>query len=76
MADLKAWSHGVRKANWIKSMDNGEIEGIISVDIRKAFDSIEYKVWCSVPQAKMVPVLFNSSNLSSSPHSQFVLISI
>ena len=30
--------------NCLESMDNGEITGIISVDIRKAFDSIDYKI--------------------------------
>ena len=30
--------------NWIENMDNGEITGLISVDIRKAFDSIDHKI--------------------------------
>ena len=42
---------------WFENMDNGEITGLVSVDIRKAFDSIDHKiqlrklgvqsVWCS-----------------------------
>ncbi|CAB3993174.1 Hypothetical predicted protein [Paramuricea clavata] len=30
--------------NWFENMDNGEITGLISVDIRKAFDSIDHKI--------------------------------
>ena len=30
--------------NWFENMDNGEITGFISVDIRKAFDSIDHKI--------------------------------
>ena len=30
--------------NWLESMDIGEIIGLISVDIKKAFDSIDHKI--------------------------------
>ncbi len=30
--------------NWFENMDNGEITGLISVDIKKAFDSIDHKI--------------------------------
>ena len=30
--------------NWLESMDIGEIIGLISVDIREAFDSIDHKI--------------------------------
>ena len=30
--------------NWFENMDNGEITGLISVDIRKAFDFIDHKI--------------------------------
>lgn len=29
---------------WLENMDNGELTGLISVDIRKAFDSIDHKI--------------------------------
>ena len=29
---------------WFENMDNGKITGLISVDIRKAFDSIDHKI--------------------------------
>ena len=29
---------------WLENMDNGKLIGLISVDIRKAFDSIDHKI--------------------------------
>ena len=30
--------------NWLEKMDNGELTGLKSIDIRKAFDSIDHKI--------------------------------
>ena len=30
--------------NWLEKMDNGELTGLISIDIRKVFDSIDHKI--------------------------------
>ena len=30
--------------NWLGKIDNGELIGLISIDIRKAFDSIDHKI--------------------------------
>ena len=30
--------------NWLEKMDNGQPTGLISIDIRKAFDSIDQKL--------------------------------
>ena len=30
--------------NWLEKMDNGKLTGLISIDIRKAFDSIDHKI--------------------------------
>ncbi len=30
--------------SWFENMDNGELTGLISVDNRKAFDSIDHKI--------------------------------
>jgi hypothetical protein len=30
--------------NWLENMDNGKLTGLVSVDIGKAFDSIDHKI--------------------------------
>ena len=40
--------------NWLESMDNGEITGLISVDIRKAFNSIDHKILLKTMQEQFV----------------------
>ena len=59
--------------NWFENMDNGEITGLISVDIRKAFDSIDHKILLRKMQdqfgvqdfaLKWVPILFDETKPS------------
>ena len=35
---------------WLENMDNGKITGLISMDIKKAFDSISYQILLSIMQ--------------------------
>jgi hypothetical protein len=30
--------------NWLENMDNGKLTGVVFLDIRKAFDSIDHEI--------------------------------
>ena len=43
--------YNLLKSVWLKSMDQGQINGVIFLDLKKAFDTIDYQILLSKLQA-------------------------